>query len=112
MTLPDQMTDPGPCQHGDCGATPARQYINSVACAAHSPAGRRGGTVPVPDPDATLIGMRRQWYADRGLPYQPPTGPPETTTLLDQRRIASGKVRSSIEAFRAAQAATGRRDAP
>lgn len=104
------MTDPA-CGYPGCEAGPARAYIDGRACDAHSPAGRRGATVPIPDPALTAVGLRRSWYEEQGLPYVPPAGTPESSTLIDQRRVAAGKTRSSIGTFRAAQAAT-RKDHP
>lgn len=84
-------------------------FLTGPRCGHHTPAAVAGRPEPAPDPARTMDGLRRAWYADRGLPFvefHTPAG----ETVVDQRAVASGKRRSSHHVFRAAQAAVNRGD--
>lgn len=84
--------DPEPCdglvgQH----TGPVRFYLTGWKCPAHTPSALAGRPEPSPGP---------------GLPHGPRIpAPMSASALIDDRAIASGKRRSSPEAYRAAQAA-------
>lgn len=94
----------GPCTHVAvatvCGATPTRRYLTGDRCAAHTPAAVAGRTEAAPDPALTIVGLRTA----AGLPVDF-MAPNSTSTLLDERAVASGRRRSGPETFRAARAA-------
>jgi hypothetical protein len=73
---------------------PVRFYRTGWKCPAHSPWAEAGLPEPLPGP---------------GLPHGPRIpAPMSASALIDDRAIASGKRRSSPEAYRAAQAAVHR----
>ena len=82
-----------------CGAADARLYPAGLRCGACSPAALAGRTVPVPDPAATLLALRRA----KGIPDWPGTNL-SSSQLNNDRAIATGKRRSSPREFRDAQA--------
>lgn len=94
----DQCTDPA-----------VDVFLVGPRCAGHTPAAVAGRPEPAPDPARTMDGLRRGWYADRGLPFVE-FHTPAAETVVDQRAVASGKRRSSHHVFRAAQAAVNRGD--
>lgn len=76
-----------------CSAqTKCRPYLAGWLCVTCAPP-----EPPKPDPATTLAGMRRI------------SGATPTTTMLDDRAIASGKRRSNPAAYRAARTAEERR---
>lgn len=100
--------DHGPCGHysdtaGTCGASSAAGYITGPRCPDHTPARLAGRPEAVPDPARTLEGLRKAAGLD-------PTAPmtPAGETVVDARAKASGKRRSSPQAYRAARAAVDR----
>lgn len=91
--------EPEPCEIPGEHAGPVRFYIVGWRCNAHSPWAEKGLKEPKPGP---------------GLPAGAWTtpSPQSASAVFDNRAIASGKRRSSPEAFRAAQAAVGHRPEP
>lgn len=83
-----------------CGAPNARRFLPGWRCPACTPAALAGRPEVTPDPARTLAGLRKA----AGLPvdYTPPIS---TSTLNDQRAIASGKRRAPSNAYRAAREA-------
>lgn len=88
----------------DCGAPAARLYVCGRRCAAHTPAAVAGRPDHVPAPELTMEGL--MGAAGRSFSYLP-----NESALLDQRAVASGRRRSSPEAFRDAQRAEDARRA-
>lgn len=87
--------DPEPCDgvNGEHTGT-VRFYRTGWKCPAHSPWAEAGLPEPLPGP---------------GLPHGARIpAPMSASALIDDRAIASGKRRSSPEAYRAAQAAVHR----
>lgn len=91
-----------------CGSdVDVRRYLPGLRCPDHTPARLAGHAEASPNPDHTMEGLRRTWYAERGIEFVP-SSTPVGDTLIDQRAVASGKRRSSPNNYRAAQAATDR----
>ena len=81
-----------------CGAARGvRLYGTGLRCPAHTPAALAGRPEPAPGP---------------GMPASAWTAlsPLGTSALIDARAVASGKRRSSLHVYRAAQAATAPRE--
>lgn len=88
-----------PCP-GSCGRLDTRLYAEGHRCPAHSPAARRGH----PEPDLKRYCAPFKCYCqDPACPAIYGTPTPALETVLDTRAIASGKRRSSPQAYRAAQ---------
>lgn len=85
------------CEH------PARLYPCGLRCDPHSPAAVAGHTVPVPDPARTAAALR----AAHGLLAVGTLD--STSSLNDERAIASGRRRASPAAYRLARAAEDER---
>lgn len=83
-----------------------RAYLTGWRCPAHSPAAVAGNSESTPDPSRTLSALREK----AGLPLDP-APPIASSSLNDERAIASGKRRSSTNNYRAARAAEGQRKA-
>lgn len=84
-----------------CGATPARRYVNSIACADHTPARLAGHPEPPEGtcaPKRCLCGTCPSWTPHN--PYNTLAG----SWTTDARAIASGKRRASPELQAAAKA--------
>lgn len=97
MTV-EHTRQPRPC--GMCGATDGvRPYKDGPCCPAHTPAALAGHPETTPDPERTLAGILRAHgiAPDRSLT-------PASETLVDTRRKAAGKTRTSPHAYRAARA--------
>ncbi|WP_028472981.1 hypothetical protein [Nocardioides alkalitolerans] len=84
---------------GYCGTPTTHRYLPGWRCPQHTPAAFAGRPDVVPDPKLTIAGLR----AAHGLPDVGFT--PGGETLVDQRAKASGKRRSTPQAYRAARAA-------
>jgi len=82
-----------------CGDPDSRLYPAGQRCDRHSPAAIAGRTVPTPDPDLTLLGLRQA----AGLPPWPGVNL-SSSTLNDDRAIETGKRRSTPAQFREARA--------
>jgi len=87
---------PHRCRYGH--DAPARLFMGGWLCAEHGPP-----PAPVPPPGSTLAERRARRGGWVGAP---------SSTVVDERAIASGKRRSTPTAFRAARAAQDARRAP
>lgn len=77
-----------------------RLYIVGPRCPAHTPSALAERAEVVPDPSRTLAALRTA----AGLPVD--SAPPiASSSLTDERAVASGKRRSSGNSYRAARAA-------
>lgn len=81
-----------------CGAAPIGFYLPGHRCAAHTPAAVAGRPEVTPDPARTVEGLRRR----AGLPLAAALAL-STSSLTDERAVASGKRRSSTHTHRAAR---------
>jgi hypothetical protein len=92
-----------PCGHYDgttarhCGAEDVRHYLTGWRCPQHTPAAIAGHPEPPEGPG---------WPA--GAWTTP--APDNTSALIDNRAVASGKRRSNPATYRAAQAAVAKED--
>jgi hypothetical protein len=86
-----------------CGASPSRPYLTGDRCAAHTPAALAGRPECSPDPALTLDALRLA--AGIAVDSAPPAS---ASALTDNRAIASGKRRASLDSFRQARAAVSR----
>ena len=100
------------CTHFDggrmCAASGAdvRLFVTGSRCPAHTPAALAGNAEVTPDPSRTLAALRTA----AGLPVD--AAPPiASSSLNDERAVASGKRRSSTSSYRAARAAEDARKA-
>lgn len=97
----DHWTDgPGYCK----SPQGIRYYLIGWRCPAHTPARLAGHEEDIPDPTRTLAGIR----AAAGSAFHFNRN---DTALNDDRAIASGRRRSTPEAYRAARAAEDERKA-
>jgi hypothetical protein len=92
------------CGHGagKCSRTSGvRMYLPGLRCPDHTPA-RLAGT---PEPDAARSCAPKRCYCGRCPSWRTDTVyPVGEETVLDVRAVASGRRRSSLRAYRAAQA--------
>jgi hypothetical protein len=88
------------CAHLGCERSDTRPYLTGPRCASHTPAALAGRPEPdaLVDPEATAAALR----AKRGMQW---AFIANDTSLNDERAIASGRRRSTLAQYRAAQAA-------
>jgi hypothetical protein len=89
-----------------CPRTDTRPYAEGWFCPAHTPASRRGH----PEPDSARYCLAR-CYCGTCPQYASQVLEPITTTVLDDRAVASGKRRSSPGVYREARTRTEERAA-